>query len=137
MNSLSIRKQSILILLFAWLTYTLSYLGRVNYSSCMIEIVYETGISRTSAGLVASILSLAYAIGQLTIGFFINRFSSVKIITLELLIVAFINLLFPICIGKWYMFILWGINGFAQSTVLCTLTKIFTENLKEPNKKRR
>lgn len=54
------------IILLGWLSYVLSYLGRVNYGACMLEIVNQTGIARGTAGLV-SVISM---IMLLTLGRF-------------------------------------------------------------------
>ncbi len=58
------------IILLGWL----SYLGRVNYGACMLEIVNQTGIARGTARLV-SVISM---IMLLTLG----RFSVIRAIAM-------------------------------------------------------
>lgn len=126
------RRRSVLILALAWLAYTISYLGRANYGATLLEIVNQTGVARSMAGMVASVFSICYAIGQITSAFLLKRFRPVAVVGAELLIAASINMLFPFSGGISRMIVLWGVNGCVQSTLLTSLTQIFVENLKEP-----
>lgn len=120
------------IILIAWLAYMISYVGRSDYSACVLEIVNATGANRTTAGMVASVFSLCNALGQLVSGFIMKKISALKVIAAELCIVCVINFLFPITDSFLVMAVLWGINGTLQSTLLCGITQIFAHNLKEP-----
>ena len=126
------KQLSISIILFAWLAYLFSYMGRANYGACLVEIVGTTGVSRATAGMVTSVFSLFNSFGQIGSGFLLKKVHPVKIIAAELFIVASINLLFPASNSFMIMALLWGVNGAMQSTLLCSATKIFMETLKEP-----
>lgn len=130
--SMKTKKQSILIIAFAWFAYLISYMGRADYSACLVEIVNTMQISRTAAGLVTSVFSICNAFGQIGSGFLLKKFSPVKIIGTELFCVAVINFLFPYGNSVLFMALLWGMNGALQSTLLCSATRIFMETLKEP-----
>lgn len=125
-------RRSVLIILFAWLSYLISYLGRADYGACMLTIINETGTARATAGLVSSVFSLTNAFGQLVSGLVMKKIPPVKVIGAELFAVAVINLLFPMSQSFFVMTLLWGINGCMQSTLLCGAMQIFVENLKEP-----
>ncbi len=127
-----LNKKSILIIFLSWLAYLISYLGRSDYSSCLLEIVNQTGASRITAGMVSSVFALCNAFGQIASGFLMKKISPIKIITVELFSVAIINLLFPVTNSFLIMGILWGINGAMQSTLLCGMTQILAQSLKEP-----
>lgn len=129
---LKTNRRSILIILFAWLAYMISYLGRADYGACIVEIVNTTGVARASAGMVTSVFSLCNAFGQIASGLILKKISPVKVIGAELFIVAGVNFLLPNCSSFLLMAVLWGINGAMQSTLLCGATQIFMENLKEP-----
>ena len=116
-------KRSAAIIFLAWLAYLISYLGRSDYSACMLTILTETGAARATAGMVSSVFALCNAFGQIASGFIMRKVSPLRVIGIELFTVAGINLLFPV---------LWGINGAMQSTLLCGTTQIFTETLREP-----
>lgn len=121
------------IILLSWLSYVLSYLGRVNYGACMLEIVNQTGIARGTAGLVSSVFSFCYALGQLTAVTVLKKKNPVYIIAVELIIASGINIAFPFCVGNIaLMLIMWALNGAVQSVLVCTLTRIFVENMEEP-----
>ena len=125
-------RRYVLIIFFAWLAYLISYLGRADYASCILEIVNETGVTRSTAGMVSSVFSLCNAIGQVGSAFLLRKIKPVKFIGIELFTVAAINFLFPNCNSFIFMAVLWGINGCMQSTLLCGATQIFVENLEEP-----
>ena len=130
--TLSTKQKSVLILAFSYFAYLFSYLGRNNYSTCILQIVNDTGISRAVAGSVTAAFSICYAFGQLTTGFVIKKLSPVKVISFELITTAVINFIFPSASSFSAMLILWATNGIIQSTILCSLTQIFVDNLKEP-----
>ena len=125
-------KKSVLIIFLAWLAYLISYLGRSDYSSCLLEIVNQTGVLRVTAGMVSSVFALCNAFGQIASGFLMKKVSPIKIISVELFTVAIINLIFPATNSFAIMAILGGINGAMQSTLLCGMTQIFAQSLKEP-----
>ena len=125
-------KKAVALIFLAWIVYLISYLGRSDYNSCMIEIINQTGVANATAALVTSTFSICNAIGQLVSAFIVAKVSPIKIIGIELFLVASINLLFPATDSFVIMAILWGINGFMQSTLLSGITKIFVLYLKEP-----
>lgn len=105
------------IIFICWLAYLISYLGRNNYSACVLEIVQTTGISRSLAGIVSSSFAISNAIGQLISTAITNKISPVKIISLEIFSVAIINILFPNTSNIFIMALLWGINGFMHQKI--------------------
>ena len=125
-------RRFLLLILISWFAYLISYLGRNDYGSCLLEIVQTTGISRASAGMVSSAFALCNAIGQLVSTVIINKVSPTKLIAVELFSVSCINFLFPVSNQIYVMMILWAINGAMQATLLCGITRIFAQNLKEP-----
>ena len=125
-------KRSATIILIAWLAYLISYLGRSDYSACILEIVNETGVPRATAGMVSSVFALCNAFGQLASGLVMKKISPIKVIAVELFAVCVINFLFPITDSFPVMALLWGINGAMQATLLCGITQIFANTLKEP-----
>ncbi len=120
------------IIFICWLAYLISYLGRNNFSACVLEIVQSTGISRSLVGIVSSSFAICNAIGQLISTAITNKISPIKIISFEIFIVFVVNILFPNTSNVFIMALLWGINGFMQATLLCSITRIFTENLEQP-----
>lgn len=126
------KKKYIAIIFLSWLAYLISYLGRNDYSACLLEIVNSMGITRASAGMVSSAFALCNAVGQLVSSIIINKIPPLKLIATEIFSVAVINLLFPATDNLYIMMLLWGINGVMQATLLCGVTRIFSETLEEP-----
>ena len=126
------RKKAACMILIAWLVYFISYLGRSDYSACMLQILNDTGISRTLAGMVSSSFALCNAFGQIGAAVVMRKVSPLKVITVEIFTVLAVNLLFPVSNSVVVMAVLWGINGAMQATLLCGLTQIFACSLREP-----
>lgn len=126
------KKRAVLIIFIAWLAYVISYMGRSDYSSCILEIVNTTGVARSTAGMVSSSFALCNAFGQLASGFVMKRIPPLKMIGAELFTVAAVNLLLPTMESFPVMAFLWGINGAMQATLLSGITQIFTNTLREP-----
>ena len=125
-------KKYIFIIFISWLAYLISYLGRNDYSACLLEIVNSTGMTRTSAGMISSSFALCNAVGQLISSMLVNKIPPIKLIAVEIFSVSAINLLFPASDNLYLMMLLWGINGVMQATLLCGVTRIFSETLEEP-----
>ncbi len=126
------KNRSVWIILIAWLVYLISYIGRADYSTCLLEVLNDTGATRATAGMVTSAFAFCNAFGQLASAYVIKKIAPFKVIVAELFSVAIINLLFPLTDSFVVMAILWGINGAMQSTLLCGITCIFAETLREP-----
>ena len=126
------KKRYIAIIFISWLAYLISYLGRNDYSACVLEIITSSGMERVSAGMISSTFALCNAVGQLVSTIIINKVSPMKLITAEIFSVAIINLLVPVSDSFYLMMLLWGINGCMQATLLCGVTRIFAETLEEP-----
>ncbi len=126
------RKRAGFLILIAWLAYLISYLGRSDYSACMLQILNDTGVSRTLAGMVSSSFALCNAFGQIAAAVVMRKVSALKVIAVEIFTVFAINVLFPMTGSFPVMALLWGINGAMQATLLCGLTQIFACSLKEP-----
>ena len=57
------------------LAYFMSYLTRLNYAACMVELQSALGIGKSIAGLPVTMCFLSYGAGQLVCGFLGDRFS--------------------------------------------------------------
>ena len=65
-----------LLIFLSWLLYTISYLGKVNYSANITQIVDYYQISKAEAGMVPSFFFFAYGIGQVVNGLFCKKYNS-------------------------------------------------------------
>ena len=115
-----------LLIFLAWLLYTVSYLGKLNYSANITQIVDYYQISKAQAGIVPSFFFFAYGIGQVVNGLLCKKYNIKWMIFLSLFVSAVINLIVALTpdfeIIKW----LWMINGFMLSILWPTLVRLLT-----------
>jgi OPA family sugar phosphate sensor protein UhpC-like MFS transporter len=117
------------VIVVLWLAYTFYYIGRVNLSPALTYVAESLHISRAEVGVLGTAMFWAYAVGQLVNGELGNHFSPRKIIALGVGTIALVNLLFSTQTALLPMMILWGINGFAQSTGWGPMLRILAEHL--------
>lgn len=113
------------------LAYFTSYLTRLNYAACLIEIQDALHIGKSQASLPVMGCFLVYGAGQLVCGFFGDRIMPHKIIFTGLAGTAVCNFLvvmFPDIIAITWI---WCVNGFFQSMLWPPLVRIMAEMLDE------
>lgn len=79
-----------------WAAYFTTYLGRLNYTACLVEITAAEGWTKGEAGLIATGFFAAYGLGQLVNGFAGDRFSPRIMVALGLGASGLVNLAFPL-----------------------------------------
>ncbi len=118
-----------LLIFLSWLIYTVSYLGKVNYSANITQIMEFYQISKAEAGLVPSFFFFAYGIGQVLNGLLCKKYNVKWAIFLSLFTSAVINLVIAVTtdfqIIKW----LWLLNGLALSVIWPTLVRLLSDVL--------
>ncbi len=124
-----IRNGSGWLIFLSWLIYSMSYLGKVNYSANITQIIDFYQISKAEAGMVPSFFFFAYGIGQVVNGLLCKKYNIKWMIFSSLLISASINFIIGFTINfaivKW----LWMINGFVLSILWPTLVRLLSETL--------
>ena len=115
-----------LLIFLSWLLYTVSYLGKVNYSANITQIVDYYQISKADAGIVPSFFFFAYGIGQVVNGLLCKKYNIKWMIFLSLFVSAVINLIVALTpnfeIIKW----LWMLNGFMLSILWPTFVRLLS-----------
>jgi len=123
------KSRAILLIFLGWLVYTFSYLGKVNYSANITQIIDFYGVTKAQAGTVPTFFFFSYGIGQVFNGLFCKKYNIKWIVFTSLLVSAAINLLIAVgsdfSIMKW----LWLVNGFALSILWPTLIRLLSESL--------
>ena len=130
MSNIKMKKDNSLVLIFlAWLVYTTSYLGKVNYSANITQIVDFYNITKAEAGLVPAFFFFAYGIGQVVNGILCKRYNIKWMVFISLALSGGINLAIAMAtdfsIVKW----LWMANGFLLSILWPTLIRLLSEQL--------
>ena len=121
--------QAIFLIFLCWLTYTTSYLGKLNYSANITQIIDFYGINKTQAGTVPTFFFFAYGIGQVFNGVFCKRYNIKWIIFLSLIVSASINLIIAVGLNFSIMKWLWLVNGFVLSILWPTMVRLLSESL--------
>lgn len=118
-----------ILIFLCWLVYSVSYLGKVNYSANINSVIEFYSISRAEAGLAPTFFFFAYGIGQVVNGILCKKYNIKWMIFLSLASSSIINLIIAVstnfAIIKW----LWMINGFALSMLWPTLIRLLSESL--------
>ncbi len=123
------KSEAMFLIFLGWLVYTISYLGKVNYSANITQIMDFYGVTKAQAGTVPTFFFFAYGIGQVFNGLFCKRYNMKWMVFVSLLISASINLTIAVTssfsIIKW----LWLINGFVLSILWPTIIRLLSEAL--------
>lgn len=118
-----------LLIILCWLVYATSYIGKVNYSANIPQIMEFYQVSHSQAGKVATFFFFAYGAGQVFNGFLCKKYNIKWIVFVSMLASGTINLIVAITdcfsIVKW----LWLLNGLAMSMLWPTLVRLFAESL--------
>ena len=101
------------ILIFTcWLIYSVSYIGKVNYSANIGGIIDFFNVSKAEAGIPPTFFFFAYGVGQVVNGILCKRYNTKWVIFSSLFISAVINLLVALTVNFGFIKWLWMINGF-------------------------
>lgn len=125
------RVQMKMLCLMCCLVYFVSYLIRLNYAVCMVEIQNTLDISKNIAGLPVTASFLSYGAGQIICGFLGDKYKPHKMIFAGLGGSVLCNLLVVLLPRMEIMIPAWFVNGFFQSMLWPPLVRIMAENLDE------
>lgn len=113
------------------MVYFVSYLTRLNYAVCMVEIQNVMQIGKDVAGLPVTACFLSYGAGQVLFGFLGDRFMPQRMIFAGLSGSAFCNLLVVLIPRMDVMIPVWCVNGVFQAMLWPPLVRIMAENMDE------
>lgn len=116
-------RQTKRLIFLCWLVYTTAYLGRLNFSACLVDIIDSLGTAKETAGLVTSCFFFAYGAGQLINGILSKRYRPRVVIAAALLASAALNAAMPLSGSISAMKYLWLANGLVQSVLWSTLLR--------------
>ncbi len=99
-----------------WFAYTLFYFGRLNYAVAMPVMRESLGWTTETLGYISTAFFWVYAVGQLVNGYLGDRVSCRWFVFFGLTGSAAANLLFGFGAEPVFLVIIWGLNGYFQST---------------------
>ena len=105
------------VLATCFMVYICTYVGRLNMSATLQNIIEQFKISDSVGGTLQTGWAVAYAGGQLLFGNIADRFEPKKLILAGLSGSALCNLLFSFGQTFWQLQIMWTLNGVFQSMI--------------------
>lgn len=118
-----------MLIFIGWLIYTFSYLGKLNYSANITQIIDYYGITKSEAGLVPTFFFFAYGIGQVVNGLLCKKYNIKWMIFISLITSSVINFTIALGCNFGYVKWLWMVNGFALSILWPTIVRMMSESL--------
>ncbi|MBO7384930.1 MAG: MFS transporter [Clostridia bacterium] len=82
------------VLAGCFIVYLCTYIGRLNLSATLDDIILEFGIDKARGGLLQTVFAAFYAAGQLVFGTLADRFEPKRLMSAGLLGSAACNLAF-------------------------------------------
>lgn len=122
-----VARQAVFLGIVCWITYFSLYLGRLNFSASMSEMIHSGIWGKGQLGSVAAVFYLAYGLGQMPSGLLGDRLSPRKLIFLGLLGTAFANYLFPAARSVAGMQAVWFANGLLQALIWPPMARLVTD----------
>ena len=111
------KKYAWLMLLSFGFTYLFFYNGRQNINLVLNEMGNDLGVGKEGMGIVSSALFWCYAFGQLISGRLGAYFGYKKFMMFGIISSAALNVIISFQHSVPVIAVLWGLNGFCQSTV--------------------
>ena len=118
------KKYSTLVFIACFIAYAASYVGRINYSAALPDILEEGLFTKSQAGIIGSAFFIVYGFFQIINGFLGDKVSPFKMITAGTFLSAVANVSMTFCTTNIQMAIVWGFNGFALSLLWASILKI-------------
>lgn len=129
-------KQARRLFLLCWWAYFSTYLGRLNYSAALTEIIVSEGFDKGQAGIIGTGFFFAYGAGQFVNGFLGDRISVKKMVFSGLFFSGLCNLLMAAGNGIGFMTAVWCVNGLVQSMIWSPMLRLVSENCQDENRQK-
>ena len=117
-------KQAAWLFGLCFLVYFSTYLGRLNYSASLAEMIRVENMDKGAAGLIGTLFFLSYGMGQLVSGFLGDYLDGRKMIGTGLFVAALCNLTMSRMSSPVIMAAIWCVNGFGQSLIWSPLLSV-------------
>ncbi|WP_312503404.1 MFS transporter [Lacrimispora sp.] len=117
------------LFLLCWMVYCVSYIGRLNYSSAMAQIISEHILTASQAGFISMAYFFAYGAGQMINGLLGDRVNPKRMIFVGLFCSGLANIAMGISHSAPWMALSWGANGYFQAMIWAPIIRIFAEML--------
>ena len=106
------------------LSYTVSYMTRINYGAIVSAMETSLSQSKDVLSLALTCSFITYGVGQIFSGMLGDRFSPKRLVAFGFFLTMLMNFLVPLFPNPTVMLVLWGINGFAQALMWPPMVRI-------------
>ena len=118
-----------------FIVYFCTYIGRLNMSATLGNIISEMHIEETLGGMLQTLFAVTYAAGQLVFGMLADRFEPKRLIFTGLAGSAACNLLFSLS-GSFYLcMVIWTVNGIFQAMIWTPIVLIMAYAFNDAKRK--
>lgn len=121
------KRQIRILFTLCWAAYFSTYIGRLNYSASLNEMIVSEHFSKGEAGMIGTGFFLAYGCGQFISGFLGDRLSPKKMVFTGLAVSALCNLGMTLMHSPFSMTAVWCVNGLFQAFIWSPLLRILFE----------
>lgn len=125
------RKKISLLFGMCFLVYFSTYLGRLNYSASLSEMIRAEGLGKGQAGLIGTLFFSSYGAGQLLSGFLGDKLPGKWMVFCGMFFAGILNGLMSICSAPMALAGIWCLNGLAQAFIWSPLIRIMYDYLEE------
>ena len=101
----------------SWIVYMSSYLGRLNYSAAMADMIAEHVITIDEAGNISVAFFLFYAISQILHGYLAQKIPPRPFLCFGILMVSICNFLMAVTPNSKVLIYIWALNGFSCAII--------------------
>lgn len=112
------------VLTACFIVYFCAYIGRLNLSASLDNIMRDMSVQETAAGTLQTVFAIVYALGQFVFGALVDRLSPKKMILTGLLGSALANMLFSFAGSFIVLCVLWAFNGAFQSMLWTPIVRL-------------
>lgn len=124
------KKNQITMLFFlCFFAYFSTYLGRLNYSASLAELIRVEGIPKGEAGLIGTFFFFSYGIGQGISGFLGDRLKGKWMVFVGIAASGILNGCMGMAHSIQLMCSIWCLNGLAQALIWSPLLRILYDYL--------
>lgn len=112
-----------------WAAYFVAYLGRLNYTATMPQMIADGVLSKAQAGTIGTGFFIVYAAGQLLGGALGDKLPPRWFLFTGLALSGLCNIFIGLTRAFGLMLVIWCVNGLAQSFVWSPLIRIICTRL--------
>lgn len=109
------KNKAYILAVLCFFIYASSYIGRLNYSAALTELIAGHIITKAQGGMISTVYFAVYGAGQLINGMLADRHDPLKQVMIGIVGSSVLNHLFLKCKSYGAMLVVWGLNGYFQA----------------------